>query len=118
MAGNQTREVGKTVGALELPVDALLTSEELGVEKPSPAFFARIVEQLGVPVGEVLYVGDRLDNDVGPAQRAGLLTALIRRAAPGATACGILPRRRPACSGWSRWRSYRGLEVAGLRVTG
>ena len=79
LAGNQTRDVGETIRALELPVDALLTSEELGVEKPSPAFFARVVEQLGVPAAEVLYVGDRLDNDVGPAQRAGLLTALIRR---------------------------------------
>lgn len=29
--------------------------------------------------GEVLYVGDRLDNDIMPAAAAGLRTALIRR---------------------------------------
>lgn len=28
---------------------------------------------------EVLYVGDRLDNDIRPAQGAGLQTALVRR---------------------------------------
>jgi FMN phosphatase YigB (HAD superfamily) len=28
---------------------------------------------------EILYVGDRLDNDIRPAATAGLLTALIRR---------------------------------------
>jgi FMN phosphatase YigB (HAD superfamily) len=27
----------------------------------------------------VLYVGDRLDNDIRPAQRAGLATAWVRR---------------------------------------
>lgn len=29
--------------------------------------------------GEILYVSDRLDNDIRPAVQAGLLTALIRR---------------------------------------
>jgi FMN phosphatase YigB (HAD superfamily) len=30
-------------------------------------------------VGEILYVGDRLDNDIRPAADLGLRTALIRR---------------------------------------
>jgi len=95
LAGNQTREVGETIRALALPVDALLTSEEMGVEKPSAAFFARVVDQLGVPTAEVLYVGDRLDNDVGPAQQAGLLTALIRRGPWGYILAD--PAREAAC---------------------
>ena len=51
----------------------------MGVEKPSAEFFARIVEEAGCAPGSVLYVGDRLDNDIRPAQQAGFGTALIRR---------------------------------------
>lgn len=79
LAGNQTQEVGITLRALGLPVDALLTSEGLGVEKPSPAFFVRVLEEIGVPASETLYVGDRQDNDIPPAQSVGMMTAFIRR---------------------------------------
>jgi FMN phosphatase YigB (HAD superfamily) len=49
------------------------------VEKPSVAFFERVVREAPGDVGEILYVGDRLDNDIRPAAAAGLRTALIRR---------------------------------------
>ena len=42
-------------------------------------FFARVVEEAECAPDSVLYVGDRLDNDIRPAQKAGLGTALIRR---------------------------------------
>ncbi len=32
-----------------------------------------------MPAASVLYVGDRLDNDVKPAQQVGIATALVRR---------------------------------------
>jgi FMN phosphatase YigB (HAD superfamily) len=38
-----------------------------------------VVVEAGCPPDEVLYVDDRLDNDVRPAQVAGTATALIRR---------------------------------------
>jgi HAD superfamily hydrolase (TIGR01549 family) len=79
LAGNQTREAEQILRSLELPVDVIGTSESWGVEKPSSAFFARLVEEARRPANAVLYVGDRLDNDVAAAQRAGLATALIRR---------------------------------------
>ena len=50
-----------------------------GVEKPATAFFDRVVVAGGRPADQVLYVGDRLDNDIRPAQEAGMATALIRR---------------------------------------
>nr|MDT0666800.1 HAD family hydrolase [Micromonospora sp. DSM 115978] len=50
-----------------------------GVEKPSAAFFDRLLAEAGCPADQVLYVGDRLDNDVRPAQVAGMATALVRR---------------------------------------
>ena len=41
------------------------------------------MDEAGVPAGEILYVGDRLDNDILPAHRAGMRTAHIRRGAWG-----------------------------------
>ncbi|MEV7466090.1 HAD family hydrolase [Streptomyces kronopolitis] len=79
VAGNQTARAGELLRALDLPVDAVATSGEWGVAKPAPEFFARTVELAGVPAGEVLYVGDHPQNDVGPARAAGMLAAHLRR---------------------------------------
>ncbi|MEU9123390.1 HAD family hydrolase [Streptomyces sp. NPDC048506] len=79
VAGNQTARAAELLRALDLPVDALATSGEWGVAKPSAEFFARTVVLAGVPAGEVLYVGDHPQNDVGPARAAGMRTAHLRR---------------------------------------
>jgi HAD superfamily hydrolase (TIGR01549 family) len=58
-------------------------SEELGFEKPDPRIFAHAVEQAGVEPGRAVMVGDRLDNDVRPAQAAGMRAIwLLRGEAP------------------------------------
>jgi FMN phosphatase YigB (HAD superfamily) len=49
------------------------------VSKPSPEFFARIVQLSGVPAEKIAYVGDRVDNDVEPAIAAGMVGVHIRR---------------------------------------
>jgi len=79
LAGNQTKDAEAALVSLSLPVDVIGMSEGWGVEKPSPDFFARVIEEAGCGGESILYVGDRLDNDVGPAQKAGLATAWIRR---------------------------------------
>jgi HAD superfamily hydrolase (TIGR01549 family) len=79
VAGNQTSRAEQILRALELPVDLIGTSDGWGVEKPSPNFFDRVVAEAGCPAEQVLYVGDRLDNDIRPAQAARLMTALIKR---------------------------------------
>ncbi len=79
LAGNQTARAETILRALDLPVDMIGTSDGWGVEKPSAAFFDRVVAEAGGDPAAVLYVGDRLDNDVRPAQVAGVHTALIRR---------------------------------------
>ena len=61
------------------PIELVASSATWGVAKPDPAFFARILSELDLPPGEVAYVGDRLDNDVGPAARAGMVAVFIRR---------------------------------------
>jgi FMN phosphatase YigB (HAD superfamily) len=60
-------------------VDFVGSSERWGVEKPDPGFFARVVGEAGVTAGEILYVGDRVDNDVEPAIAAGMVGVHIRR---------------------------------------
>lgn len=79
IAGNQARPIEDVLQSLNLDVDVIATSGGWGVEKPAAAFFERVVGAAGCAPGEVLYVGDRLDNDMRPAQQVGLLTALIRR---------------------------------------
>jgi HAD superfamily hydrolase (TIGR01509 family) len=60
-------------------VDAVGSSASWGVHKPDPAFFARVVELAGVDAARIAYVGDRVDNDVGPAVEAGMVGVHIRR---------------------------------------
>ncbi|MGI5152327.1 HAD family hydrolase [Plantactinospora sp. CA-294935] len=79
LAGNQTARAETILRALELPVDVIGTSDGWGVEKPSAAFFERVVAEADCSADHVLYVGDRLDNDIRPAQEAGIATALLRR---------------------------------------
>jgi FMN phosphatase YigB (HAD superfamily) len=79
LAGNQTVTSGKILRELALPVDLVATSDDWGASKPDPRFFERLTGSVPYGAGEVLYVGDRLDNDVRPASRAGMSTALIRR---------------------------------------
>ena len=82
LAGNQPQRRSAQLRALELEVDDVVTSEELGAEKPSPAFFTAVLARLGidaVDAGRVLYVGDRVDNDVLPAIEAGMATCWVRR---------------------------------------
>ena len=62
-------------------VDFVGSSERWGVAKPDAGFFARVVEAAGAPAAEILYVGDRVDNDVVPAHAAGLQAVRVRRGA-------------------------------------
>jgi len=79
IAGNQPVQARPALEAMELPVDGVHVSDEWGVQKPDPAFFTRVTETAGLPPAEILYVGDRVDNDVLPARAAGMRTALVRR---------------------------------------
>lgn len=84
IAGNQPPEAGPALAAMELGVDGIGISDIWGVKKPQPEFFDLVVELAaqsspGITAAEILYVGDRVDNDVLPASRAGMGTALLRR---------------------------------------
>jgi HAD superfamily hydrolase (TIGR01549 family) len=80
IAGNQTVRAGGILRELfTADVDLIGTSDDWGASKPDPEFFRRVAEVVPAEPAEILYVGDRLDNDVLPARAAGMQTALIRR---------------------------------------
>jgi FMN phosphatase YigB (HAD superfamily) len=60
-------------------VDFVGSSARWGVEKPSPAFFARLAEEAGAEPAKIAYVGDRVDNDIEPTLAAGMVAVHIRR---------------------------------------
>lgn len=80
IAGNQTVRVGGILRKLfTRDVDLLGTLDDWGGSKPDPEFFVRVAEAVPHTPGEILCVGDRIDNDLKPAVAAGMPTALIRR---------------------------------------
>jgi HAD superfamily hydrolase (TIGR01662 family) len=83
VVGNQPTRAENVFTTLGLQLEFVASSEGWGVQKPDPAFFERIAEELRLPPEEIAYVGDRLDNDVRPAASAGMAAIFIRRGAWG-----------------------------------
>ncbi|MFE2519440.1 HAD family hydrolase [Streptomyces mirabilis] len=80
IAGNQTIRAGKLLRELfAQDVDLIGTSDDWDASKPAPEFFQRVAEAVPFRNDEILYVGDRVDNDLRPAVTAGMHTALVHR---------------------------------------
>ncbi|WDF31968.1 HAD family hydrolase [Arthrobacter agilis] len=79
IAGNQPAGVDAQLRDAGFDVDFIASSAAWGVTKPSSEFFSRVITTAQLDPKQILYVGDRLDNDVLPARRAGMRTAFIRR---------------------------------------
>ena len=59
--------------------DAVVYSEEVGVEKPHPAIFEELLERLGLPAASVLHVGDSRRDDVEGARAVGMQALWLTR---------------------------------------
>jgi len=80
IAGNQPRRRREQLLLLDLPCDHLATSDDLGAEKPELAFWDAVMQLSGANSPEqVMYVGDRVDNDILPAAEYGMRTCWLRR---------------------------------------
>jgi HAD superfamily hydrolase (TIGR01662 family) len=79
IAGNQTSRAGQLLGELNLPADFIVTSDDLGAEKPDMAFFEKLIQRENLDPTTTAYVGDRFENDILPAQAAGLAGVLLKR---------------------------------------
>jgi HAD superfamily hydrolase (TIGR01458 family) len=67
-------DAGPFVAALEYAT----AREATIVGKPAAAFFAVVLDDLGVPAREALMVGDDVESDIGGALDAGLRAVLVR----------------------------------------
>ena len=73
--GSRSVQVLKLRGTgLDRLVDHVFISEDLGAEKPSKAFFDRVLAVLALPPEECLVVGDSLTSDMRGGVRAGMRT--------------------------------------------
>jgi HAD superfamily hydrolase (TIGR01549 family) len=80
IAGNQTVRAGGLLRELfTKDVDLIGTSDDWGAAKPDPAFFERVAAAVPFAPEQILYVGDRVDNDLRPGAAAGMRTALVHR---------------------------------------
>jgi HAD superfamily hydrolase (TIGR01549 family) len=79
VAGNQPPTAKAALDSFGLEAHVITTSSELGVDKPSPDFFQKILSLGGAQPEETAYVGDRVDNDVIPAQAAGMIAVFVER---------------------------------------
>ncbi|QBF46463.1 HAD family hydrolase [Janibacter limosus] len=70
-SGDYHREIFERDGVLDL-IDGDAYSSEIGVVKPHREAFEAVAAQLGVPVTNAVYVGDRLFEDVLGSQEVGM----------------------------------------------
>ena len=59
--------------------DVMVISEIVHLFKPDPAIFQAGLDQAGIEGAEAVFVGDRPDNDIGPAKAAGFRTVRFKR---------------------------------------
>lgn len=62
--------------------EAVVYSEEVGVEKPHPAIFEELLERLQLQPARVLHVGDSRRDDVEGARAVGIKALWLTRGSP------------------------------------
>ena len=59
--------------------DIVYSSEEMGRSKPAPDLFISALDAVGCTPEEACMVGDRIDNDIRPAKKLGMMTVRLRQ---------------------------------------
>jgi HAD superfamily hydrolase (TIGR01549 family) len=77
LAGNQPAGAQTALHRIGLPVAFIGSSARWGVEKPAAEFFDRIVIESQARPDQIAYIGDRSDNDILPARRAGMFAVFL-----------------------------------------
>ncbi len=79
ISGNQPVRIEAFLKAHGVAADIVASSASWGLRKPDPKFFKKVIELSGFQASEIAYVGDRLDNDILPAGRAGMVSIFLIR---------------------------------------
>jgi HAD superfamily hydrolase (TIGR01662 family) len=109
IAGNQTSRAGEILRKMDLPADMIATSDDWGVSKPDPGFFRALADMAPCAPGDLVYVGDRIDNDLMPAKAVGMRTVFIRRGP-----WGYILENHPGMATVADWRVATLAQLPGL----
>ena len=60
-------------------MDVIVTSSQLGLRKPHPAIFERLLAELDVSPGEAMFVGDKVREDVVGPKELGMRAVLTHQ---------------------------------------
>ena len=77
-ATKNTLSIHRQLG-LEPYLDLVVTSEEVGADKPKPPLFLAALDRAGVKGSEAVHVGDQYELDVAGARGAGITPILLDR---------------------------------------
>ena len=60
-------------------IDLVVISDEIGIKKPNPELFNYCLKKFGVKGQETIYVGDRIDKDIIPANLNKIYSVYLHR---------------------------------------
>ena len=60
-------------------IDLIVISDEIGIKKPNPELFNYCLKKFGVKGQETIYVGDRIDKDIIPANANKIYSVYLHR---------------------------------------
>lgn len=66
----------RAIDSKALYFSGLITSEEVGVEKPNPRIFQTLLDKVGVAPDACVMIGDNYQNDIKPAMELGMQAIL------------------------------------------
>nr|WP_319552832.1 HAD hydrolase-like protein [uncultured Vibrio sp.] len=66
------------IGAFVAGIEYVTNKQAVVIGKPSSAFFDAGVDALGCERKRIVMIGDDIESDVGGAQRAGIMGALVK----------------------------------------
>ena len=64
---------------MEVPIDGVVTAEDVGSYKPALPHFERALEVADAPADQILHVAFGFKYDIGPAQRLGFRSGWVNR---------------------------------------
>ena len=81
LISNVAKDIDELFNKLELQqhLDFIVTSFEVGHDKPDPEIFLAALEKAGVRPEEAMYVGDQYELDIVGARNVGMKAVLIDR---------------------------------------
>lgn len=64
---------------IDILIDLVVISDEIGIKKPNPELFNYCLKNFGVKGQETIYVGDRIDKDIIPANLNNIYSVYLHR---------------------------------------